>query len=98
MCHGRKINRWVWMRRDSRSSSTWRFSSDTDIPWVSARSVAGALELCAGSNPPGHDAAVDIENRAGDPAGMVGEQIGDGVGYVSGGADSSQGMKRRECV
>src|SRR5690242_16896740 len=46
----------------------------------------------------GHDASVDIENRAGYPAGPVGEQIGDGVGDVGGRADSSQGMKRRECV
>ena len=34
----------------------------------------------------GHDAAVDVENRAGDPAGVVGEQIRDGVG-----------RRRREC-
>src|SRR6516165_373287 len=46
----------------------------------------------------GHEAAVDVENRAGDPAGLVGEQIGDGVGDVGGGADSSQWMKRRESV
>src|SRR3954467_4887484 len=98
MCHGRNINRWVWMRRDSGSSSTWRFSSDTDIPWVSARLVARRPERCAGSNAAGHDAAVDVENRAGDPAGLVGEQIGDGVGDVGGGADSSQGMKRCEGV
>jgi len=32
----------------------------------------------------GHDAAVDVEDRAGDPAGLVGEQIGDGVGDVGG--------------
>ena len=44
----------------------------------------------------GHDAAVDVENRAGDPAGLFGEQKGDGVGDVGGGADASQGMKRRE--
>ena len=30
----------------------------------------------------GHDAAVDVEDRAGDPAGMLGEQKGDGVGDV----------------
>src|SRR6185312_6966791 len=47
---------------------------------------------------PGHDADVDVENRAGDPAGPVGEQIGDGVGDVGGGADSSQRVKRRESL
>src|SRR6516165_6892438 len=46
----------------------------------------------------GHEAAVDVENRAGDPAGLVGEQIGDGVSDVGRGADSSQWMKRRESV
>ena len=46
----------------------------------------------------GHDPAVDVENRAGNPAGLIGEQIGDGVGDVGRGADSSQGMKRREGV
>ena len=46
----------------------------------------------------GHDAAVDVENRAGDPTGVIRQQIRDGVGHVGRGADSSQRMKWRESV
>src|SRR6516164_6546139 len=68
---------------------SWRAAWPQDVVchWTSIGLVAA-----------GHEAAVDVENRAGDPAGLVGEQIGDGVGDVGGGADSPQWMKRRESV
>ena len=47
---------------------------------------------------PRHDATVDVEYRAGDPTGLIREQIRDGVGDVGRGADSSQGMERRESI
>ena len=44
----------------------------------------------------GHDAAINVENRAGDPACLFGEQKGDGVGHVGRRADAAQGMQWRE--
>src|SRR6266480_1500414 len=46
----------------------------------------------------GHDAAVDVPDRAGDPAGGRGEQEGDGVGQVAGGADPAQRVEAVEAV
>src|SRR6516165_5338310 len=81
---------------------------NTDLPSVRPTDLAGGppgLKMSfvtprtsIGLVAAGHEAAVDVENRAGDPAGLIGEQIGDGVGDVGGGADSSQWMKRRESV
>src|SRR3984957_1012755 len=76
------------------------YAYDTDAPSLSARvdcparhNVPGRFPTSAGPPiglvAPGHEAAVDVENRAGDPAGLVGEQIGDGVGDVGGCTDSS---------
>src|ERR1700722_4406646 len=85
------------------------YAYDTDAPSLSARvdcparhNVPGRFPTSAGPPiglvAPGHEAAVDVENRTGDPAGLVGEQIGDGGGDVGRGADSSQWVKRRESV
>src|SRR6266566_6613689 len=46
----------------------------------------------------GHDAAVDVPDGAGDPAGGRGEQEGDGVGQVAGGADPAQRVEAVEAV
>ena len=46
----------------------------------------------------GHDAAVDIPDGAGDPAGGRGEQEGDGVGQVAGGAGPAERVEGVEAV
>src|ERR1700749_2431471 len=46
----------------------------------------------------GHDAAVDVPDRAGHPAGGRGEQEGDGVGQVAGGADPAERVEAVEAV
>src|ERR1700743_548208 len=84
------------------------YAYDTDAPSLSARSIVQRATMFrpvptsagppVGLVAPGHEAAIDVEDCAGDPAGLVGEQVGDGVGNVGGGAHSSQGMKRRECL
>jgi hypothetical protein len=46
----------------------------------------------------GHDSAVDVHDVAGHPAGVVREQVYDGVGNVAGGADASEWLERVEAV
>jgi hypothetical protein len=46
----------------------------------------------------GHDAAVDVPDGAGDPAGGRGEQEGNGVGQVAGGADPAKRTDAVEAV
>src|SRR5205814_9851369 len=46
----------------------------------------------------GHDAAVDVPDRAGHPAGGRGQQEGDGVGQVTGGADPAERVEAVEAV
>src|ERR1700744_1174763 len=70
------------------------YAYDTDAPSLRARSIVQRATMFrpvptsagppVGLVAPGHEAAIDVENRAGDPAGLVGEQIGDGVGDVDG--------------
>src|SRR5436190_21252548 len=47
---------------------------------------------------PGHDAAVDVPDGAGDPAGGRGQQEGDGVGQVAGGAGPAERVQAVEAV
>src|SRR5215469_14809913 len=80
---------------------------NTDLPSVRPTDLAGGppglkMSFVTASSiglvAAGHDAAVDVENRAGDPTGLIRQQIRHGVGHIGGGADSSQGMKRRESI
>ncbi len=45
-----------------------------------------------------HDAAVDVEDGAGDPAGVVGEQVDDGRREVLRGADPAEWVKSVEAL
>src|SRR6266480_6877732 len=60
--------------------------------WAGARACPGLLVA------PGHDAAVHVPDGAGDPAGRRGQQEGDGVGQVTGGADPAERVEAVEAV
>src|SRR6185437_3932804 len=61
--------------------------------WLGRR--AGSPGLLVAS---GHDAAVDVPDGAGDPTGGRGEQEGDGVGQVAGGAGAAERVEAVEAV
>src|SRR5256886_1320017 len=84
---------WVWPvrgRTDGRVVAGWCRRG----PCRSAGPPRRAGVLVAS----GHDAAVDVPDRAGDPAGGRGQQEGDGVGQVAGGADPAQRVEAVEAV
>src|SRR5438045_72047 len=59
--------------------------------WAGAR--AGGVLVASG-----HHAAVDVPDGAGHPAGGGGQQEGDGVGQVAGGADPAERVEAVEAV
>src|SRR5215471_7540803 len=78
-----------------------------DSAWVTAPMPAATfftwLVVAGGASPragwsvaSGHDAAVDVPDRAGHPAGRWGEQEGDGVCQVTCGADPAQRVEAGE--
>src|SRR4051794_33871593 len=76
-------------------------SSEIVVACVSApgRRVVGPARGRAGwSVASGHDAAVDVPDGAGHPAGGGGQQEGDGVGQVTGGADPAERVEAVEAV
>src|SRR5215831_9414446 len=74
------------------------------VPMPRRRSLPGCSSRAGPARAPGwsvaagHDAAVDVPDRAGHPAGGRGEQEGDGVGQVTGGADPAQRVEAVEAV
>src|SRR6185437_16635565 len=75
-------------------------SSEIVVACVSARAPGGGAGARAGGVlvASGHDAAIDVPDGAGDPAGGRGEQEGDGIGQVAGGADPAERVEAIEAV
>src|SRR5204862_7974766 len=77
-------------RTDGRVRARWGRRGQCRLAGPARRAVV--LVAC------GHDAAVDVPDGGGDPAGGRGEQEGDGVGQVAGGADPAQRVEAVEAV
>src|SRR6185312_7404772 len=63
------------------------------VRWLGRRTGGAGCSVASG-----HDAPVDVPDGAGDPAGGRGEQEGDGVGQVAGGADPAERVEAVEAV